>query len=303
MNILQITKGALMGGGERHVLSLFKGFRGWPVNMSLAVFTDGKLAAAARELGIEVHVVPKRFRGDLSPLPALVWLIKQKRIDIVHTHLLSGNFYGRLSGKAAGVKGIVTTLHHADREALGGSTVPFLTNLLFHLDISMTAFSDRVITPSADLKRHIAQKGVKPEKIVHIPNAVDLDCVEIADGDGLACRQELGLSPGLKAVGMVGRLVTVKNFPLFLRAARRVVDAGVQARFLVIGDGPLRNELQRMAEKLRLTRDVIFTGFRQDIIRVVSSLDLFVLCSDSEVFPLALIEAMALGKPVIATDV
>ncbi len=292
-----------MGGGERHILTILEGFKGRDVNMSLAVFTEGKLAAAARTLGVEVHVVPKRFRSDVSPFLALIRLIRQKQIDIVHTHLLSGNFYGRLSGKAARVKGIVTTLHHSDKEALGGSSVPFLTDLLFNLDISMAAFSDYIITPSADLKQRIAQQGVKAEKIIHIPNAVNLDCFGIADGESLACRQELGIPSGLKVVGIVGRLVTVKNFPLFLRAARRVIDTGILVKFLVIGDGPLRSELKTMADELKLTQYVIFTGFRQDVLRVVSSLDLFVLCSDSEVFPLALIEAMALGKPVIATNV
>ncbi|MBE9569994.1 MAG: glycosyltransferase, partial [Proteobacteria bacterium] len=115
MNVLQVTKGALMGGGEKHVLALLEGFKDRPVDMSLAVFTEGPLLAAARNLGVDVYVVQKRYRGDIAPLLKLIRLIKTKQIDIVHTHLISGNLYGRLAGKATRVKGIVSTLHHSDK--------------------------------------------------------------------------------------------------------------------------------------------------------------------------------------------
>lgn len=85
MNVLQVTKGALMGGGERHVLTLLEGLREQSINTSLAVFTEGMLAREARRLGVEVHVLPKRFRGDIRPLTGLINLIRKKKIDVVHT--------------------------------------------------------------------------------------------------------------------------------------------------------------------------------------------------------------------------
>jgi len=303
MEILQITKGALMGGGEKHILTLLEGFKDRAVKMSLAVFSEGPLSVAARKMGVDVYVIPKRYRGDVFPLLGLIQLIKTKQIDIVHTHLVSGNLYGRLAGKVTKVKGVVTTLHHSDKEALGQSSQRVMKELFFKLDMMMTVFSDRIVTPSIDLKHQLIQHGVKEDKIVHIPNAINLYPLHFLNEEILACRQELGLPQDVKLIAMVGRLVPVKNFVLFLKAAKQVIESGFKARFIIVGDGPLRSELQEMATHLGLRDQVIFTGFREDVYRVVSMVDLFVLCSNSETFPLALIEAMALKKPVIATRV
>lgn len=303
MNILQVTTGALMGGGERHILSLLEGFKDRTVNMFLAVFAEGRLSAAARELGVEVFVIPKRYRGDVRPLLDLIRLIKTKQIDIVHTHLISGNFYGRLAGKVARTKGIVSTLHHLDKEALGQFSLPFMQDLLFRLDILMAFLSDRIIAPSLELKRLLLKHRVREDKIVHIPNAINLDNLQLPKEGTSISRERIGLPMNGKLVGMVGRMVPVKNFGLFLRAAKRVTDSGIKAKFVLVGDGPLRSELQKEVADLKLEEHVVFTGFREDVLQVVSTLDVFVLCSNSETFPLALIEAMALKKPVIATDV
>jgi len=303
MKVLQVTKGSLMGGGEKHILTLLEGFKHRAVDTTLAVFTEGPLSAAARELGTEVYVIPKKYRGDVSPLLELIHLIKDKQIDIVHTHLISGNLYGRFAGKLTRVKGIVSTLHHSDKEALGQFFLPFMQNLIFRLDLLMTILSDRIITPSADLKNLIIKHGVREDKIVPIPNAVNLQNTKFSEEEIRSCRQEMGLPPGEKLVGTVGRLVPVKNFGLFLRAARQVIDSGIEAKFVLIGDGPLREELQEMTNNLGLTHHVVFAGFRENVFKVLSMLDVFVLCSNSETFPLALIEAMALKKPVISTNV
>ncbi|MEA3428772.1 MAG: glycosyltransferase [Thermodesulfobacteriota bacterium] len=303
MNVLQVTKGAVMRGIERHTLTLLEGFKDRPVNMSLAVFTEGPLSAAARKLGVDVYVVQKRYRGDIAPLLKLIRLIKTKQIDIVHTHLISGNLYGRLAGKATRVKGVVSTIHYSDKQALGPFSLPLMEDLFFKLDISMAFLSDRIVTPSAGLKHLLIKQGIKEDKIVSIHNAVNLDHLQISEEDIRTCRQRLGFPLDVKLVGMVGRLVPVKNFGLFLKAARRVIDSGIRAKFILIGNGPLRSELQKMVVKLCLTEQVIFMGFREDVFQVVSILDLFVLCSNWETFPLAIIEAMALKRPVIATKV
>ena len=303
MNILQVTKGALMGGGERHVLTLLEGFKDQDVRVSLAVFTEGRLAKTARRMGIDVHVLPKKFRGDLRPLKQLVDLIKIKKIDIVHTHLISGNLYGRLAGKIAGIKGIVSTLHHSRKDAIGHFSLPFMQDLFFLGDNLMAQISDRIITPSEDLKCLMSNYGVKASRIVTIPNAINMDNTLLPAGEIDACRREFAVSPDMKLIGMVGRLVPVKNFELYIKAARNVIDQGIKAKFLIIGDGPLRSDLERLSAELSLDDHLIFTGFREDVFRLVAMLDLFVLCSRSETNPIALMEAMASGKPVIATDV
>ncbi|MBW2051421.1 MAG: glycosyltransferase [Deltaproteobacteria bacterium] len=303
MNVLQVTKGALMGGGEKHVLTLLEGFKDEKINVSLAVFAEGRLSEAARELGFEVHIISKRYRGDIAPLVKLISLIKVKNIDIVHTHLISGNLYGRLAGKAARVKGVVSTLHHSHKENMGRFSMPLMQDLFFRLDIKMAALSDCIVAPSANLKSLLVKHGVKATKIVSIPNAVNVKNLNLSEEDVRACLEELSIPPDVKLVGMVGRMVSVKNFELLLKTARRVIDEGIKARFILVGDGPLRSELEKLTASLELGEHVIFTGFREDVFRIVSTFDLFVLCSKSETNPIALIEAMALKKPVIATNV
>ena len=303
MNILQVTKGALMGGGERHVLTLLEGLKKNDVRLYLAVFSEGRLAEAARRLGVEVHVIPKRFRGDLRPLKSLVNLIKTKKIDIVHTHLISGNFYGRLAGKIAGVKGIVSTQHHSHKDAVGHFAVPFMKTLFFGGDNLMGKISDRIITPSEDLKRLMINYGIKASKIITIPNAIDMDNTQLSSIQIDSCRREFAISSDMKVIGMVGRLVSVKNFELYINAAKQVIDKGIKAKFLIIGEGPLYADLKRLSLDLGLEKHLIFTGFREDVFRLIAMLDVFVLCSKSETNPIALMEAMASGKPVIATHV
>jgi len=303
VNVLQVTKGALMGGGEKHVLTLLEGFKDEKINVSLAVFAEGRLSEAARELGFEVHIISKRYRGDIAPLVKLISLIKVKNIDIVHTHLISGNLYGRLAGKAARVKGVVSTLHHSHKENMGRFSMPLMQDLFFRLDIKMAALSDCIVAPSANLKSLLVKHGVKATKIVSIPNAVNVKNLNLSEEDVRACLEELSIPPDVKLVGMVGRMVSVKNFELLLKTARRVIDEGIKARFILVGDGPLRSELEKLTASLELGEHVIFTGFREDVFRIVSTFDLFVLCSKSETNPIALIEAMALKKPVIATNV
>lgn len=291
-----------MGGGERHVLSLLRGFRGRPVEMSLAVFTEGPLSKAARDLGVEVHVLPKRFRGDPGPLVDLERLIRARGMDVVHTHLISGNSYGRLAGRMGGAK-VVSTLHHSAKEAMGPTLSPRMQAAFFRFDIWMTAFCDRVVTPSEDLRQQLVRAGVRESRLVTIPNGISLDEVRVSEKDAQACRAELGALPGTKVVGMAGRLVDLKNFDLLLRAGREILAAGVPARIVVIGDGPDRTRLEALARQLGIAEAAVFTGFREDVLRVVAALDVFVLCSRSETFPLALVEAMALGKPVVAARV
>ena len=303
MNVLQVTKGALMGGGERHVLTLLEGLTDRAINLSLAVFTEGLLAEEGRRLGVSVHVLPKRFRGDIRPLTGLINLIRKNHIDIVHTHLVSGNLYGRLAGKISRVPGVVTTLHHTHKEALGKFRLPFMADLLFRGDIRLGVMSDRLITPSRDLENLLLDNGVRPSKIVSIPNAINMDKTLVTADEIDRCRHELGISPGIKTVGMVGRLVSVKNFEMFIRAAGRVLEGRIPVIFLIIGDGPLRADLERLAEAAGIKDRIRFTGFRNDVFRLVAMMDLFVLCSKSETNPIALMEAMASGKPVIATDV
>src|SRR4030067_2238368 len=109
----------------------------------------------------------------------------------------------------------------------------------------MAFLSDRIIAPSLELKRLLLKHRVREEKIVHIPNAINLEHLQLPKEGTSVSRKRLGLPMNGKLVGMVGRMVPVKNFGLFLRAAKGVTDSGIKAKFVLVGDGPLRSELQK----------------------------------------------------------
>ncbi len=118
-----------------------------------------------------------------------------------------------------------------------------------------------------------------------------------------ALRRELGLAPDVPLVGIVGRLSPIKNHYLFLEVAARIAAVRPDVRFLVVGDGELGSAIRARAHRLKLSNRVIFAGWRSDLAQVYGDLDVLVSCSDNEGMPISLIEAMAAGCPVLATNV
>ena len=140
------------------------------------------------------------------------------------------------------------------------------------------------------------------DKVTCIHNAIDVDRVRVTR-DLRELRRELGLDPHDFVIGAVGRLMPVKGVEIFLQAARMLKDRGRSAKFLVAGDGPLASALQSLAREIGLADDVRFLGHRKDSHDILGLLDLFVLPSLSEGIPLVLLEALALSRPVVATNV
>jgi glycosyltransferase involved in cell wall biosynthesis len=142
-----------------------------------------------------------------------------------------------------------------------------------------------------------------PEKIDIIPLGMDLAPLAAAAFRREEIRRELNAAPGEPLIGIVGRLAPVKNHRLFLAAARGMVDSGVPARFVIVGDGELRAELESLAATQGLAGSVRFLGWRKDMASVYAALDILTLTSVNEGTPVALIEGMAAGIPVVATAV
>jgi len=302
IHVLQVTNGAIWGGGERHVASLLEGFQDRSVRLSLAVFSDGRLAREARRMNVPVHHLPKRFRGDPGPLWQLVRVIRRHQVHIVHTHMTSGNIYGRVAARLAFGRRLISTLHYVDREALP-FLPPILQRLFFDGDIRMAGMCDRIIATSEHLRRALVERGMSKCKLVTILNGVNLDSIRADDSAADQLRHELGLARGMPVVGIIGRLVPVKNHELFLRTAREILDRGVHARFVVVGDGPLRRSLSALARDLGLDEHVVFAGFRADVMPFLALFDLCLLSSNSETSAYGVSEPMAMGRPVVATAV
>jgi glycosyltransferase involved in cell wall biosynthesis len=168
----------------------------------------------------------------------------------------------------------------------------------------MAALSDCIITISPEQRREIAQFGIASlKKIVIIPLGFDLQPLLTCEGFRGKLRTELGVTDENLLVGIVARLTAIKNHHFFLEAASRVYQQNQAVRFVVVGDGELRAELQQRATELGIAQVVYFLGWRQDLPVVYADLDLVVLTSLNEGTPVTLIEAQAAACPVVATTV
>jgi glycosyltransferase involved in cell wall biosynthesis len=146
----------------------------------------------------------------------------------------------------------------------------------------------------------VANEGIDRHKVHVIHNGIDL---ERFSGPTHQRRSDLGIADDVKAIGVVAALRPEKAHDTFLQAAALVAGSVKNAHFLLVGDGPERDQLVQLTKKLRLTDRVHFLGRRDDVANILPLLDLTVLPSRAEAFPLAILESMAAGVPVVATDV
>lgn len=264
---------------------------------------EGSLLEQARQAGAEVTVIRRLRRrptllGDLLALYRLHREFRRWRPDIVATHTAKAGTLGRLAAVMTAVPVRVHTFHghvlHGYFGSVGSALVRAGERVLGSLTTQFIAISPEI---AADLDR----AGIGRDKTTLIPLGLDLDALAEPRDSGF--RAELGIGEHQPVAGLVGRLVPIKAPALFLAAAGRVLESLPEARFVVVGDGPLRAQLERQAVELGLEGRVSFTGWRSDLAEVYAALDVVVCCSLNEGTPVSVIEASAAGKPVVGTQV
>lgn len=265
---------------------------------------EGNMLDLAAAENVQPIVVPQLGR-ELSPLRDVVttwqlWrLVRRHRPHVVHTHTAKAGAVGRVAARLAGVPVIVHTFHgHVFHSYFS----PAKTRFFLAIERWLARFTDAIVAVSDRQRQEIAGYGVAPmEKIRVIPLGFDLSPFENPPRGRF--RAELGLSEDVPLVGIVARLTAVKNHELFLEVARLVKEQVPPAHFVIVGDGELRAQLENSARRRGLAESVIFTGWRNDLPQVYADLDVLVLTSLNEGTPVSVIEAMATGRPVVATRV
>jgi glycosyltransferase involved in cell wall biosynthesis len=264
---------------------------------------EGSLEDEAVAAGAQIVHVPhlRRPLNPLGDLLALIWLFRYFRREkpaIVATHLAKAGTVGRLAAAMAGVPVRVHTFHGHVLDGYFGraSTAVFtaVERLLGRLTTQFVAISPEI---ASDLDRLNIGRG----KTAIVRLGLDLD--HLAGHPRGALRKELGIGPDAPLVGIVGRLVPIKAHDLFLEAAAKVAGDRPDARFVIIGDGELWDELHREVERRGMSETTRFTGWRADLPAVYGDLDIVVCCSRNEGTPVSLIEACAAGRAVIGTRV
>jgi glycosyltransferase involved in cell wall biosynthesis len=255
---------------------------------------EGWLREELEERGVKTVLEECGAWYDFQLPRAIARLARQEKVDLIHSHLPDQNFYSCLAGKAVGRKTIATYHGPIELSRARGFKQTIKVRIVRHSAAAVVVVCDYV---GAMLQR----VGFSPEKIVKIYNGIDLRTFSNA-GEG-TLRSELQVPRETKLVGMIAHLHETKGYEFFIQAARKVVDSMPHVQFVAVGElnDRIWKELSTLINKLNLKDHVHFLGMRGDIPEILSDLDLFVLSSLSEGFPLAVLEAMAASKPVVVT--
>jgi glycosyltransferase involved in cell wall biosynthesis len=311
IKILRIIARLNIGGPAIHVVLLTAGLDRKRFESLLVSGrenpSEGSMLAYALSHGVQPIIIPEIVGEfslgprELRALVRLYRLMRGERPHIMHTHTAKAGFVGRLAAWLARVPVVVHTFHG---HILHGYYSPRKTRLLRRMERILARVTDRIIAVSAQVKQDLVAYGVAPaEKILVVPLGLELE--PFLDGSrsrGTFCH-ELNLKEGERLVGIVGRLFPIKNHRLFLDAAALMARQELAARFVIIGDGALRQEMEQYAHALDIAERVIFTGWRHDLPRIYADLDVLAVTSNNEGTPVSAIEAMAAGCPVVATRV
>jgi glycosyltransferase involved in cell wall biosynthesis len=298
-----------IGGPSIHVILLTAGLtpKGYRTRLVVGQESqqEGNLRAFAEEHGVACEAMPSLGRdirplSDFRALWGLFRLLRQYRPMVVHTHAAKAGLLGRVAARLAGVPVVIHTYHG---HVLRGYFGPLKTAVFRGLETVMANLSDAIVAVSDAVRKDLISLGVAgADKIRVVPLGLDLAHLsrELPRGE---LRHRHGIDAAAPLIGMVGRLVPIKDVPTFLRAAGIVHKAKPDSRFALVGDGEERNLLEEECRRLGLSETVSFHGWRQDIGAVLGDLDVVVNCSLNEGTPVALIEALAAGRPVVATSV
>lgn len=252
------------------------------------------LAPEIERAGAIMVPIFKRRRFDASVSFRLARFIRKEKIDIVHCFLPTANAWGRLGGILAGTKVVVS-------ERNVESWKPWYW---LWLDRLLARYTSIILTNAEAIKRFVVSSTkIEPDRVRVIYNSVN--SARFSSADSIALRSKLRIMPEMRVITSIGRLEEQKDFPTFLAACAMVREwvSPLPIRILVVGQGSLREELERQAQTLGLTGETVFLGWRKDIETVLALTDVFVLTSIREGLPNVVLEAMAAGKPVVASRV
>ena len=317
IKILRIISRLNIGGPAIHVQQLVKGldqerFESILVTGKISRF-EGDMSYIFDPIAQKPLIVPELQR-DLNPFKDIKTFIKilklmmSERPDIVHTHAakagmtrLATFIYKKLLNKN------VCVLHTFHGNVFEGYFSKAVSYLFILIERFFSSFTDVIVAISATQKKELFQKYriAKEKKVKMVGLGFDLDPFFNNKLHRGGFRRAIGIDANTILIGMVGRIVPIKNNKLFIRAVRIFMDRhpDMDLKVAIVGDGLLRSELEAYCRELSLDQHVIFCGWIKDVTRVYADLDMLALTSLNEGTPVSIIEAMASGVPVIATDV
>jgi glycosyltransferase involved in cell wall biosynthesis/protein-tyrosine-phosphatase len=275
------------------------------ITLTAVVFNDGWLASELRRLGVNVAVVEETRHSSPGLVPAVAQFLSANDVDVVHTHRPKDNVIGTLAARLAGVPHVVRTVHGLPEPMQGWSRTKYRVHDSVDRAL-LRCFADRIVAVSRHSADTLARSGYPTRSIVCIPNGIDLERVR-GTRTPLEVRHALGIRDDELIVGTAGRLAPVKGHAHLIDAAALILRQERNARFVFAGSGPLKADLIGRARSLGIEGACLFidpaVDTRAGLFDLIAAFDIFALPSLSEGSPMALLEAMALERPVVASAV
>jgi L-malate glycosyltransferase len=292
IRVMQVTWGLVAGGAEMYAFTVAANLDARKYRSVLcAIDKGGALEPEIERQGIPYFVMHRRQGIDLKLMWRLYRLFKENRINVVHTHHFNQLFYSLMGAKLTGAR--IVHMEHS---------VEFLKRKRLAIALKfLSRFCDKVIAIGSDGARALKELAGIPESKLEIIRA-GVDPAGYAESKSDA-RRALGLHQAEKIVIIVARLFPEKNHKLLLQAFAEVIDRVENARLLIVGEGVEESAICEAIVKLNLQERVTMMGMRRDVSRLLAAADVFVISSDREGLPIAVLEAMAAAKPVVATAV
>lgn len=300
MKILQLISSAGYYGAEAVMINLTRALVASGVDTRIAVIDSGlgraqDVTDTAVRAGLPARTIRSAGKFDKRTVEAIRQIIAQEEIDVVHSHGYKSIVFSWLAcrGRASSQRAAQVATYHSVWPDRG------LSMYMYEAIGRTLAFTfPRVAAVSDTVAQSLRRTGFSSSKVHTIPNGIDLSAFDAAQPTLLD-----DLPAGKRRIGVVGRLIPLKGHTYFLAAAAEIRKRFNDVCFVIVGDGPERERLEAQTESLGIASDVLFTGVRSDMPGVYASLDICVLPSLTEGLPMAIIEALASRRPVVASRV
>jgi glycosyltransferase involved in cell wall biosynthesis len=301
ITVLFPIAGLPLGGTEQQLLELVKGldkrrFRPIVLNLHYGEPLEREFKAVP---GIRVISLEGSGKHNLLTLVKICSILRRMKVDIVQPFLTPATFFAILAALLCRTPVKIVT----ERSGLGRKRgTPLRYRLYLRAEDFLTHFADWVVPNSNAGEHYLIERGIDRRRVKVIYNGIDYHRVNSTEEKIREIKHELNVAPGGKVVGIIATLFPVKNHAIFLQAAALIDQSLPGTRFALVGDGPLRSQLESLSSELGLASKATFFGSQRDVGAYLSALDIAVLTSDTEGCSNFLLEAMALGKAVVATD-
>lgn len=276
------------GGQEQRTLREVLGLKRLGHRPVILCPPDAELGRRAEAAGIEVLHAPMRKNFDLPAIFRIMRIVRELRADVINTHSGKDSFLAGIAGRLSTLKPLIIRTRHL--------ATPITSKT------SYAVLPHKVVTVSEYVRQYLISAGVGPDQVTAIPTGIDVGRFSSGSVKG-DLRKELGIPQQIPLVGTVGILRHRKGHHILLEAIPKVLEQFPEARFVFAGNGPLEERIRNKIDELGLAGRVLMLGLRNDVPDVLAAIDLFVLPTLQEALGTSFLEAMAMEKPVIGSNV